>query len=183
MLHSVYVAQREKYELFGPWRLGAPLPHFLMAVPHTGLRRRGRRKRSPFTWSPTDRTGEMGLCHSASVLSNCKAPSSRDHGMFWYHRSAPAPRGSTGGQALLRLLTLRPWLCPDSWASPTHGSRAVDLGSPAEPLERPVARSGRLVPGTGRARLQARLLHLTVGTGRQLGLLCLFLLFLLFGPK
>lgn len=52
--------------------------------------------------------------------------------MFWHHRSAPVPNGSTDGQALIRLLTLQPCLCPNPWASPNHG-QSLDL-CPAKSL-------------------------------------------------
>lgn len=55
--------------------------------------------------------------------------------MFWYHRSAPASSGSTKGQALLRLLTLQPRLCPDPWASPSL-ARGQSLDWPTKPLEK-----------------------------------------------
>lgn len=68
------------------------LPSFPYDCPPRQAEGGGEKEKVSLHSSPTDRTGEMGLGHLASVLNNRRAPSSRNHGMFWDHRSARPPR-------------------------------------------------------------------------------------------
>lgn len=88
--------------------------------------------------------------------------------MFWYHRSAPAPSGSTGGQALLGLLTLQPRLCPNPWANPYQTLwQSLNLPAKSLNLEREA--------GAGNASSQWAPLHwgylcpVTAGWGQFVG--------------